>query len=953
LWLANGWYFKPKLGGKEMKKELRFLFVCIMVLGAASVSLGQGHLLISEFVNTPTAGEFIEIHNPTPDSVDLSNYYLSDAVFLNNNDYINVVNGFTVGTGSDFMSKFPDGTKIGPGQYMTVAFKGDDFLTTYSVGADFEIRGVDAGTTDMDSVSVGAFPGLSNDGEVIILFYWDGESDLVQDVDIVVWGNLEEAVDKTGVSIDGPDADDVASTYEGDTPIADQTPVNADNDGDENPHDSGNSAQRVLGVEDLEDWANGNGITGHNETSENASWKGGIWSINAPATPNAAALGESPNTADVNFVRSVDIGDDALDDAPTLGDTVSVTGIVMHGPKEIALGSRWGVFLQDEIGGPWSGLLIIQHDTLVTGTFFASVEPGDKIRATGVVEEFPTLANTPSGTQLALFTDPATPIELVDVGLTLPEPILLTAADLGLTPAGNSADPQIAERWEGTYVRFEGLTVLANNLPDQHMTAFDETGTVVLDDYFAAVDAALAANGQVWPGFPPGTRINVNGYVRGASTGGFMTINPRTLADVEVAAAPPEITNIRRAPVVPSPADATVISAVIQDASGTVASANVHYRVDEGAFQQVAMATGGSSGQAVISFADSLYSASIPAQAADAFVEYYLTAKDDTNDSTRIPPTSNFFYFVREGGATIKDLQFTPNADGNSSFVGLEVTVSGIATSDSTDFAFYFLQDGTDPWSGIFVNDVVNNFGRGDEVQVTGTVSEFFNKTQITSVTTATVLSTGNPVPEPLVMKTGDITTGAPGAESYEGMLVRVEKVVVETEFPDSGNFGEFTINDGSGAIRVDDAGNFRGQLDSEFLEGDSLEYLQGVLDYTFSNYKIEPRNDADVMRIITAVNDPLDVPLTYALEQNYPNPFNPETTINYSLATKGLVSLTVYNLMGQKVLTLVDKEQLAGNYVVRWNGLNDQNLKVASGIYFYRIKSGDFTKIQKMLLLK
>jgi hypothetical protein len=106
--------------------------------------------------------------------------------------------------------------------------------------------------------------------------------------------------------------------------------------------------------------------------------------------------------------------------------------------------------------------------------------------------------------------------------------------------------------------------------------------------------------------------------------------------------------------------------------------------------------------------------------------------------------------------------------------------------------------------------------------------------------------------------------------------------------------------------------------------------------------------------RLPTAIEDtPGSLPFTYSLEQNYPNPFNPETTIQYSLAKPGHVTLTVYNLMGQKVKTLIDKSQPAGKYNASWNGRNDQGNPVTTGVYFYRINSGDFNRVKKLLLLK
>ena len=90
-----------------------------------------------------------------------------------------------------------------------------------------------------------------------------------------------------------------------------------------------------------------------------------------------------------------------------------------------------------------------------------------------------------------------------------------------------------------------------------------------------------------------------------------------------------------------------------------------------------------------------------------------------------------------------------------------------------------------------------------------------------------------------------------------------------------------------------------------------------------------------------------------YSLSPNYPNPFNPETTINFSLQETGDVNLNVYNVKGQLVKTLVDQKKDAGNHSVVWAGKDNNNRKVATGVYFYRIKAGEFTDMKKMLLIK
>ncbi|UCH09516.1 MAG: T9SS type A sorting domain-containing protein, partial [Fidelibacterota bacterium] len=93
--------------------------------------------------------------------------------------------------------------------------------------------------------------------------------------------------------------------------------------------------------------------------------------------------------------------------------------------------------------------------------------------------------------------------------------------------------------------------------------------------------------------------------------------------------------------------------------------------------------------------------------------------------------------------------------------------------------------------------------------------------------------------------------------------------------------------------------------------------------------------------------------PEEYALSQNYPNPFNPVTTIEYKLPAAGFVKLTVYNLLGQEVIRLVDGVRRSGTHSVTWNSRDSRGNTVPTGIYLCRLEAGDVTKTMKMLLLK
>ena len=134
--------------------------------------------------------------------------------------------------------------------------------------------------------SVNSQGGLSNGGEVVVLLSWDGTSDLVVDHDYVVWGDKAEAIDKSGVAIDGPDSGTDTSTYLNDTPIAVQEIVG---DG-ASAHADGDSWQRADLLEGSETETGGNGVSGHDETSENLSE---TWGETA-GTPGAATTLDPP-----------------------------------------------------------------------------------------------------------------------------------------------------------------------------------------------------------------------------------------------------------------------------------------------------------------------------------------------------------------------------------------------------------------------------------------------------------------------------------------------------------------------------------------------------------------------------------------------------------------------------------------------------------------------------------
>jgi len=112
--------------------------------------------------------------------------------------------------------------------------------------------------------------------------------------------------------------------------------------------------------------------------------------------------------------------------------------------------------------------------------------------------------------------------------------------------------------------------------------------------------------------------------------------------------------------------------------------------------------------------------------------------------------------------------------------------------------------------------------------------------------------------------------------------------------------------------------------------------------------------NIAIISGLATPVNDSVNgVSPVNSLSFNYPNPFNPQTTISYSLSAQTHVRLNIYNLKGQLVRSLVDATEQKGNHQVVWNGTDDKNLAVGSGIYLYKLDAPGYTRVLKMMLMK
>ncbi len=120
-----------------------------------------------------------------------------------------------------------------------------------------------------------------------------------------------------------------------------------------------------------------------------------------------------------------------------------------------------------------------------------------------------------------------------------------------------------------------------------------------------------------------------------------------------------------------------------------------------------------------------------------------------------------------------------------------------------------------------------------------------------------------------------------------------------------------------------------------------NTNYARGLLLSALQNYNP------------TSVDRTEGIPAEFALQQNYPNPFNPTTSIEFSVASKGLVRVQVFDMLGRLVKTIVDREFQPGNYRATWDGTDRNNLQVSSGIYLYTLDAREFSMTKKMILLR
>jgi len=264
-------------------------------------------------------------------------------------------------------------------------------------------------------------------------------------------------------------------------------------------------------------------------------------------------------------------------------------------------------------------------------------------------------------------------------------------------------------------------------------------------------------------------------------------------------------------------------------------------------------------------------------------VEMELVDMADASLATPVTASVTFTVDLAAAGyTTIYDIQYTEAADGNSPSMDQTETTKGVVTAVSgTNF---WIQDGAGSWNGLYVYTTITPTPAiGDSVMVTGTIAEYYNLTEVSPTTDVTILNSGNTVAAP-----ADLTTMAVNAEEYEGVLVTVTGVCTNA-VPDN---GMIELNDGSGVVKVKNA------IYSELavIAGNSYTVV-GVVDYGYDEFKILPRDAADVTDLGASSEPMLSITSPEADETLYSTDISATFDVsNFVLGTDGKVA---WNLDG------------------------------------------------------
>ena len=495
-----------------------------------------------------------------------------------------------------------------------------------------------------------------------------------------------------------------------------------------------------------------------------------------------------------------------------IGETITTAGFVTT-PNYGTSGSRSDYGLQDATGG----IIVYNYG------FDAGLSEGDYIEITGEIEIY--------NGKIEIVPSDESGITVVNSGNVIP----------GFQQVSIEELLSSAESYESELVRIELVSIIDGSWP----ASGDNSNLTITDVTDSTLTMRVDKDTDVDEGLEPQGTFNLAGIVGQYDTsdpadGGYQIL-PRYYSDIETLGnVAPSITNLSHTPSNPTPDDEVMVFVNVIDDDEPVVSLN--YQINEGNYVSLDMYL----------LESNTFSGNIPAQEDGITVRYFVSADDNENNPVY---SDTLFYIVHATQALtpISEVQTNPGLEGQM------VTIGGVVTAEfwggSSNRNFY-VQDAEEEYSGIVVfnYDGWNEFGfttpmgetvytlaEGDSVVLTGEVIEYYDKTEITNVTNLTVYGPAVHQIEPMDVTVDQIMTDGTDSEAYEGVLVRLSNVIVDEE--DLG-YGEWSVTDGQHSVRIDDNWDY-----FYWPEEDAeINSLTGVLDYTYSNFKIQPRLARDIV---------------------------------------------------------------------------------------------------------
>ena len=313
-----------------------------------------------------------------------------------------------------------------------------------------------------------------------------------------------------------------------------------------------------------------------------------------------------------------------------------------------------------------------------------------------------------------------------------------------------------------------------------------------------------------------------------------------------------------------------------------------------------------------------MYSQQIIADTTTNMAEFILSLRSTTGSHVEVDSfVVSVGTILPPATVSIYEIQYTTATTGDSPMKDQFVNVGGIVSATSSFLDGYWIQDNSGAYNGIFVYDSITPVAIGDSVTLTAKVVEKFSKTELNTITNAVIVNSGNAIHAAAIIATVDVST-----EAYESVFIRIENAQVTQNL----TFGRFNANDGSGDAMVDDFIYFY-PLPTQFS---TFDYIQGVLEYSYSEYKIAPRMETDMfLSLSSSVNENSN-----EIVSIYPNEVSTDLTIENANGTTA------------KIISIEGKEMNTFDINASTFKVNVANYN--SGIYFLQLNGKSIKFVKK-----